>query len=298
MRLFITGMNGFIGSHLAAFFMERGHTIAGTARQAESARKLPSLRGCQVFPFSLGDTPPASMFEGCDTAIHCAHDFTRGSLELNVNATKALYGAAHSAGVARQVYVSSFSARPDAIAEYGRTKYLLEQFFLESGQTVIRPGLVIGGQGLFFRSVQAMLRSPIVPLLDSGRDLLPVIAVPDLLTAVLVIVERRGPGAYNLFHPEQISMRRILDTVRRAAGHKALYIPVNSTAAIFAIGALRKIGLRLPVDIDNLRALKQNQSTIHRTHLPELLPVMLGAEEAIGRYVAHRPGHPIGRPAR
>lgn len=297
MRLFITGINGFIGSHLAEFFAERGHAVAGAARQAESARSLPSLRGCQVFSFSLGDVPPTSMFAGCDTAIHCAHDFTRGSLELNTNATKALYRAAHEAGVLRQVYVSSFSARPDAIAEYGRTKYLLEQFFLESGQTVIRPGLVIGGQGLFFRSVQAMLRTPIVPLLDKGRDLLPVIAVSDLLTAVHVIVERRGPGAYNLFHPEQITMRRMLDTVKRTAGHKAWYIPVNATMAIFALGVLRKIGLRLPVDIDNLRALRQNQSTIHRTHLPELLPAILGAEEAIGRYVAHRPERPFSRPA-
>jgi nucleoside-diphosphate-sugar epimerase len=298
MRLFITGINGFIGSHLAEFFLARGHAVAGAARQAERARNLAPLRGSQVFPFALGETPRTCMFEGCDTAIHCAHDFTRGSLELNASATKALYRAACEAGVLRQVYVSSFSARPDAIGEYGRTKYLLEQFFLESGQTVIRPGLVIGGQGLFFRSVQAMLRTPVVPLLDRGQDLLPVIAVSDLLTAVQVIIERRGPGAYNLFHPEQITLRRMLDTVNRAAGHKAWYVPINATMAIFALGALRRIGLRLPVDIDNLRALRQNQTTIHHTHLPELLPEILGAEDVIGRYMAHRPERSISRAPR
>jgi len=103
---------------------------------------------------------------------------------------------------------------------------------------------------------------------------------------VEVILEQRGSGAYNLFHPELITMRRLLDTVKRRAGRKSLYLPINAGVALVALTALRKIGLRLPVDVDNLRALRQNQASLHRSDLPGLLPEFTGPEEAISRVVA------------
>ena len=283
MRVFISGITGFLGSQLAECFLRLGHAVAGSARDAQKAGNFAWLKGSEVVSFSLGEQPTASMFEGCDTFVHCAHEFGRGSLALNAAASQSLYHAAQQAGVQHQIYMSSYSARPDSLSEYGRTKYLVEQHFLERGETVVRPGLVVGNGGMFLQSARATLRTPLIPLLNGGRNLVPIIGVSDFVLAVETIAERRLRGAYNLFNPDQMTMRELLDTVKQCAGHRALYLPINSSAAVLALRVLRKLGLRLPVDEGNVRAVDQNQGVIHLTDLPELLPEILSNREAIGR---------------
>ena len=133
-----------------------------------------------------------------DVVVHLAYDRKAG-IELNVEGVKRVFAAAAAAGVSRQIFVSSYSARPDALSEYGRLKYLLETFFLERGQTIVRPGLVIGNGGLFGRNMEQILHTPLMPLLNAGSDLLPVVAVEDLVTAMTTLLHRE-PGAYNLFN--------------------------------------------------------------------------------------------------
>ena len=99
---------------------------------------------------------------GVETVVHLAYD-RKAAIELNVEGVKRVFNAAKEAGASRQIFVSSYSARPDALSEYGRLKYLLESFFLECGQTIVRPGLVIGNGGLFGRNMEKILHTPLMP---------------------------------------------------------------------------------------------------------------------------------------
>ena len=47
--------------------------------------------------------------------------------------------------------------------------------------------------------MEQILHTPLMPLLNAGNDLLPVVAVEDLVTAMTTLLQRE-PGAYNLFN--------------------------------------------------------------------------------------------------
>jgi len=273
-KLFLTGVGGFLGSHLAAHWAASGHQVSGASR---SAAANPGL--CRVVPFLLGEALNPRDLAGIDVVVHLAYDRMAG-FAVNVEGTRLVHATATAAGVPRQIFVSSYSARPESISEYGRLKSHLETYFLERGGTIVRPGLVVGDGGLFFRNMRKILASPVMPLLDGGRDLIPVVAVDDLAAAMTTLLESRA-GAYNLFNPELVTMRRFIETINRAGGHRAFYfnIPVRWATGLLSLS--EKLRIKLPIDSDNLRALNQNQECIHKSDLQTLVPAYRSFEEMI-----------------
>jgi NADH dehydrogenase len=217
--------------------------------------------------------------------VHAAYD-AAASYSTNYDGTILIYEAARKAAVARQIFISSYSARPDAASEYGQLKYALEQFFLAEAQTVIRPGLVIGNGGLFGRNMRKILTSPVMPLLDGGRDQLPLIGIRDFTAAMTAILETGRSGAFNVFDPVLVSMRSLVRTVNAAAGHRALYLPIYATLAGALLSLCERFGIRLPVDRGNLRALKANQQPIHQSDLASLVPAHSTSSAIIQEAVA------------
>jgi NADH dehydrogenase len=267
-------VGGFLGSHLASQWAASGHEVYGASR---SGAVVPGLR--RVVPFTLGQPLNPEDLAGMDMLVHLAYDRKAG-LDRNVEGTKLVHAAARATGVPRQIFVSSYSARPESIAEYGRLKHQLETYFLESGETIVRPGLVVGNGGLFLRNMRKILTTPLMPLLDGGRDLLPVVAVEDL-TAAMTMLLASPVGAYNLFNPELVTMRRFIETINRAGGHRALYFNIPLSWAIGLLSLSEKLRIRLPIDLDNLRALKQNQECIHKSDLQTLVPTYRSFDKMI-----------------
>jgi hypothetical protein len=99
------------------------------------------------------------LFEGMDIVIHLAHDFGENMADMNIQATESIAESAEKAGVSKQIFFSSYSARPDAISEYGVIKYHLEQYFQE------RPYYceldLLSATGMFLKFINAVRRSPI-----------------------------------------------------------------------------------------------------------------------------------------
>ena len=279
MKLFLTGVGGFLGSHLAAHWSAAGHDVYGASR---SGAVVPGLR--RVLPFVLGQPIHAEDLAGVDVVVHLAYDRKAG-IHVNMDGTKLVYAAARAAGVPRQIFVSSYSARPESIAEYGRLKRQLETYFLDRGETIVRPGLVIGSGGLFLRNMRKILTSPVMPLLDGGRGLLPVVAVEDLAAAMTTLLESRV-GGYNLFNPELVTMRRFIETINRAGRHRALYFSIPVSWATGLLSLSETLRIKLPFDSDNLRALKQNQECIHQSDLETLLPTYRSFQQMIAAAVA------------
>ena len=274
MNIFLTGVGGFLGSYLAAHWAASGNEVYGASR---SAAVVPGLR--RIVPFLLGAAIDPEDLAGMDIVVHLAYDRKAG-IAVNVEGTKLVYAAARAAGVPRQVFVSSYSARPESIAEYGRLKRELETYFLDRGESIVRPGLVIGNGGLFLRNMRKILTTPVMPLLDAGRDLIPVVAVEDL-TAAMTILLARPMGAYNLFNPELVTMRRFIETINHAGEHRVVYINIPLSWATGLLSLSEKLRIKLPVDADNLRALKQNQECIHRSDLGTLVPSHRSFEKMI-----------------
>ncbi len=254
MKVFITGANGFLGSQLARAWTERGHNVRGTCYP-------PGEREHALVGYRFGDAFHWPLLRDVDTLVHCAHAF--GEVEANLSGTRLIYEAGCRAGVRRHIYLSSYSARPDALSDYGSVKHTLERFFLDREQTIVRPGLVIGRGGLFHRNMEAILRYRVAPLLDGGANLLPVIAIRDLVAAMTVILEGELQGAFNLFHHKLVTMRELLETLARQAGRRVLFVNISSRRAETLLRTIEKLRIPFPVGTGTLRALKQNQEPIH-----------------------------------
>lgn len=262
MNVFITGIRGFLGSNLARALKDRGHEVRGSSRT--------DLR--------IGEPVDRVVFEDADTVVHCAHDFRPGTLELNVAGSRLLFDAARGR---RRIFISSHSAREDAVSDYGIAKFRIERFYLGEGETVVRPGLVIGAGGLFGRHLRMLRRLRVIPLVDGGRDRVPVLAVADFSGAVVSLIESGRPGAYNLFNETMPNMREIVDSVLRLAARRALVISVPYGLASTAVTAAERCKIRLPFDAGSLRVLKLNRECVHQSNLRELLGQETPLETAI-----------------
>ncbi len=264
MRIFITGIRGFLGSSLERALLRAGHLVTGSASTPDPSRpELPVFR--------LGEMPDPKLFGEADVLVHGAHDFTPGAQQRNIESARQLCFAA---GPRRQIFVSSFSARPDATGEYGIAKYRIEQFFLEQGHTIVRPGLVVGTGGLFGRQLRFLTASPVIPLLDNGRSPVPVLALADYCQALRVLLESPPPGehAFNLFNPAMPTMRELVEAVLRSSGHRALLLPVSYRLAWTALSLAERLRLPLPATTAGLEAGRLDRQCIHRSNLPLLVP--------------------------
>lgn len=246
MKIVVTGASGFIGSALVRHLHAEG----------VSYRQPAALEG--------------------DVILHCAHDFTPGAQGHNVELARALLPAR------RVVYFSSCSAVPHARSEYGRTKYAIERLFLNAGHTVIRPGLTIGRGGLFLRTAQALRRARFVPLVEGGRLLVPVIALPDLLAAVAAILEAPKQQEWNLFLPELAAQRDYVHAIQP----RARIVPVPAGLAFGLLRLARGMQLPLPVGEESLLGILDSQDLPWTSHLLSLVaqprPLATMVSEALG----------------
>ncbi len=252
MKVFITGIGGFLGRSLAGHLKARGHVVEGSTRRE----------------MELGHPFDSTVFEGQDALIHCAHDFTPGAHDSNIVGTTAWMETAASLGVRQQIFLSSYSARADAASEYGRTKHELENRFLKRDYAVLRPGLVIGPGGLFQRQRTALLRTPLVPMLGGGAQPVAAIALEDFLAAATVILEENRTGAYNLFYEPMPTYREFASRVR--AGKPTLFLPIPAGIALALTRSAEALHLPIPVKSGQIRALAANESSPWHSSLSEL----------------------------
>lgn len=253
MRIYITAIGGFLGSALAEHLRSRGHDVNGSTRRV----------------MELGRPFDSTVFERQDCVVHCAHDFTPGASDRNIQGTKAWMKTAAELGVRRQVFLSSFAARPDAASEYGRVKHEIEAVFLKRGYAVLRPGLVTGQGGLYQRQKAALLRSSVVPMIGSGEQPVATISLADFLQAATAVIENNRTGAYNLFYEPMPTYREFVKQVRER--RSTLFVPIPFPLALGFAHIAAALRLPIPVQPGQIRALASNASSPWRSDLGKLV---------------------------
>jgi farnesol dehydrogenase len=113
MKCFLTGITGFIGSHLARRLVADGHSVNAIIRRPapESLAKLPGVR---LFNGDLHDRPILDKaMEGCETAFHLAAFAKPWSKDpgefgrVNVAGAVNVFAAALESGIKKAVFTSS-----------------------------------------------------------------------------------------------------------------------------------------------------------------------------------------------
>ena len=155
--ILITGVNGFIASHLAERLLREGIAVRGLARRPESAEWL-AAQGVEVVGGDLLDSDAlARAMKGCSAVVHAAA-WTGGpelspeqAWRTNVAGTFGVIDAARDAGVERVIYISS-------VAVYGlNTSPLIDESALTPPVGQLYPDSKIAAESAV-RAVRVALR--------------------------------------------------------------------------------------------------------------------------------------------
>lgn len=268
MRVFLTGGTGLIGSHVSALLRERGDGVVALVRESADPSLLEAL-GCEIRVGNVRDRPEtlAVAAAGCDALVHAAalvyakEPWPRVRA-VNVEGTEHVLRGAALAGVPHGVLLSSVavygtlgeSVDEDAPLEaplrptelYARSKREAEaaaRELHESGViavTTLRPAAAYGERDRLFAPIlEKVLRLPVLPLLGSGHNTLPVVYAGNVAAAVVASLSGRGKGrVYNLARDYPVTQRELLEGLARGLGRRPRFVSVPG----FLVRAVARVG--------------------------------------------------------
>jgi dihydroflavonol-4-reductase len=251
MRAFLAGATGFIGGRVAGVLRGRGDDVVALVRSPEKAAALRDL-GCELVEGGLGDADPiAKGLAGADACFHVAGDYRVGVSKdeceemraVNVDGTRTLLQAAHDAGVARTVYVSTVgifgnthreivdeSFRRDEskgfVSCYDETKYrahLIAEEFIANGDPVViaAPGGVYGpNDHSALGTLIEMARKGRMKWTPFGDLGITVAHVDDVADGIVAAYDKGRLGEFYVIAGPAVTQLDIATAVTRIAGKK------------------------------------------------------------------------------
>jgi len=265
MRVLVTGANGFLGRHVVAQSLARGHDVRALVRPATDVAALPWTNDAKVQIVRTDLRSPNGLvdaLDGVDVVLHLAaakQGDLYAQLAGTVVATENLLNAMAEAIVARLVAVSSFAVYdylhrpvlsridersplepvPEQRDEYCRTKLLLERMIREHAiahdwaLTVLRPGVIYGKDNCWgARLGMALGRRRWLRIGAWAR--LPLTYVENCAQAVVLAAETADAGqrTFNVVDDDMPTQRHYLNELRKR-------IPTGPTVILVAWSVMR-----------------------------------------------------------
>lgn len=271
MKIFITGATGFIGQHLTASLLEKGHEVVGWGPHPEK------LAPCDRLILKKGDLADASSeaerdlqaaMAGAEAVVHLAAKTSERAADpkamssVNAKGTERLLASAKKNKVKKFVLVSSQSTKVSKPGNYGATKKEAEQAVLASGldAVILRPAIVYGpgSAGLFKKFVELVRKFPVIPVPQTNTTFQPVF-VSDVVDAIVKALESGGgrTSIYDVAGPDVVTFSGLIRQVAKAQGLVRFLIPIPLGLMMMAARILSKITSNPPVTPDNLIGLTE-----------------------------------------
>lgn len=169
MKIFISGVTGYVGRNIAKHFIRNNHEIVGLSRDLKKSLWLEEL-GVNIFKGDLHTSDLVDGLTGCDLVIHTAADIdhkniSKSQYETNVIGTQLILKASKAAGVKQFIHISTESvlltgkalslATEDmpypkhSVGAYSITKYLAEESVINAktddfSVIILRPRFIWG----------------------------------------------------------------------------------------------------------------------------------------------------------
>jgi len=268
-KTYVTGANGFIGSHLIALLLERGHSVVGLVRPTSDTRSVQPLQGhASGLRLVVGDlTVPATLgpgLEGVEVVFHLGA-LLMGTSEadfqaVNHHGTRNLVAAVRATSPnARLLYASSLAAAgPSPSAEpideqapyrpvswYGQSKVDAERYLIGLGDaipwTIVRPSAVYGERerdlsGSTFPAIQMGLR----PRIGVKEKIVSFVYVRDLVEGMLAAANSAAAvgKVFFLSNPQVYTSTQITSAIESAMGPRFRLPMVTPQALLSVVGTL------------------------------------------------------------
>lgn len=147
-RIYVTGVAGFLGSHVALDLLDRGWSVLGCDDLSVGSRE--NVPSGVVFKEIDCRYITAENLSDADAVVHCAA-IARSAWPSperlwwsNVRATQSVMEASANAGIKKIVHASSSVVQVPDSSVYAKTKSLAEMVALSYGATCLRFGNIYG----------------------------------------------------------------------------------------------------------------------------------------------------------
>ncbi len=231
--IFITGANGFIGSALADFFSEKGYEVVALVR------KMPTVKKPQLSYQIYALEQPSTILHLNENAVilHCAYTPKQASqnpLDWNIIAVTDLCRQSSETG-AQLVFFSSIAVTSESDSYYAVQKRACEQLIASTTKAaILRPGLVLGKGGLFYKTVQSLRKTRFLPSIHGGKQPVYYVGITDLCSFTEQVVVENRTGILTCCHPKSIPYSEFYTTIARLLGFNIVVLPVPAFVLRFA----------------------------------------------------------------
>jgi NADH dehydrogenase len=272
MKVFLTGVTGFVGRNMLQRLLSEGHSVRGLMRDREAAVKVGTTSA--GFSHAVGDVVTGegldAALEGCEAVIHLVGIIVekgKNTFEaVHHLGTRNVVEAAKRRGVRRFVHMSAIGVRADGVAAYQTSKWKGEEEVRNSGLpfSILRPSLIFGpGDGFVTQMMDTMRKAPLFrPVPGTGEPRFRPVFIGDV-TACFVRALTAGEATgqtIDLGGADELSLNEVIEEIARCAGVRkpAVHIPMP---LMYVGAALAQTLLpNPPVTVDQLRMLREGST--------------------------------------
>ncbi|MGJ3244684.1 MAG: NAD-dependent epimerase/dehydratase family protein [Elainellaceae cyanobacterium] len=248
MKAFITGINGFTGSHLARALDQRGDTIVGLVRKTSDLSRLADY-DIQLVQGDITDRDALKTgMVGADVVFHIAAYVELGLVDdakmetVNVEGTRAVIEVARDLGVPKMVYCSTIGVfgdtqgrvinetfertQKDFSSAYDRTKYLAQQLVDQAASQgfhviSVMPSGIFGADDPHFGPVLKTFRNGKLRVWAGGDRVTGIVHVDDLVDGMILAAEKGNRGDYYIFSAGDMTTRDMFEFLSQETGMSA-----------------------------------------------------------------------------
>jgi nucleoside-diphosphate-sugar epimerase len=314
-KILVTGVTGFIGSHLAPRLVDEKHAVVrGLARDPSKAAALAEA-GIGIVRGDLRDAPSlARAVQDCAVVIHTAAQLSsvpdrQVFVDSNVVGTENILRASAAAGVRRFVHLSSVAVfglaaqgevtddtpRAPSGDPYCDTKLDSEELVFRDHRegrvpaTILRPSSVYGPNSIHWTVVPLKrIKKGRMLLFDGGRGRLNYVYIDNLVDAILLATEDdKALGEAFIVSDGASTWREYFDAYARMAGKpSARSMPLWMAKIWVRYRNLRSALRREPYRIHpNALGFLGAKAVFRQTHIEQTLGhhSRIGLEEGLRR---------------
>ena len=300
----ITGVTGFLGSHLCCLLLKQGYRVVALRRNSNSEGLFKRVHEFHQLPSSfqptwvtgdilnIDDIIPA--LDGVSAVFHCAAlvSFAKKDKQRlmghNVVGTRNMVNACLITGVKQFVYVSSVAALGRAMGDddpitensvwveskynsrYAISKYLAEQEVWRAQEeglhvTLVNPGIILGYGDSCSGS------NKIYHMIKKGQSFYPIgsngfVGVEDVAKMMLFLFENNQWGKRFLCVAETIEYKKLFFQLCEAMGKKPPRIALNGAVLWLAYQLARAAEfLKLPFPIPSDNIITSSKTSIYQS---------------------------------
>lgn len=231
----ITGGTGYLGEAVTGLALAAGLRVSLLSPHAKSRI------GVRHIAWRLGEALPEEALDpevppAQQVLIHLAYDWRDTDCEAGINLAGAylLRDSARDMQIGRCIFISSQSARPDALNAYGRLKSHIEQLFDAPNEISLRVGLVYGGpwKGQYGLLCRLAMATSLIPMVLPHQLVQP-IHRNEVAKGIMLAAESSIAGTLGLASAQPIPFSQFLDGLAwRLRGGRLRLIPIPLSLAL------------------------------------------------------------------